>query len=45
MPQLVRAALMNLRDVAVDRLEGDPDAEAKVVEILARAAGELKRPQ
>jgi DNA-binding PadR family transcriptional regulator len=45
MPQLVRAALMNLRDVAVKRLEGDPDAEAKVVEILARAAGELKRPQ
>jgi DNA-binding PadR family transcriptional regulator len=45
MPQLVRAALVNLRDVAVQRLEGDPDAEAKIVEILARAAGELKRPQ
>jgi DNA-binding PadR family transcriptional regulator len=45
MPQLVRAALENLRDVAVTRLEGDPDAEAKVVEILARAAGELRRTQ
>jgi DNA-binding PadR family transcriptional regulator len=45
MPQLVRAALMNLRDVAAQRLEGDPDAEAKIVEILARAAGEMKRPQ
>ena len=45
MPQLVRAALDNLRDVTVKRIEGDPDAEAKVVEILARAAGELKRPQ
>jgi DNA-binding PadR family transcriptional regulator len=45
MPQLVRAALDNLRDVAVKRVEGDPDAEAKVVEILARAAGELRRLQ
>jgi DNA-binding PadR family transcriptional regulator len=43
MPQLVRAALENLRDVAVKRLQDDPDAEAKVVEILARAAGELRR--
>ena len=42
-PQLVRAALENLRDVAAKRLEDDPDAEAKVVEILARAAGELRR--
>jgi DNA-binding PadR family transcriptional regulator len=45
MPQLVRAALTNLRDVAVRRLEDDPDAEAKIVEVLARVAGELKRPQ
>jgi DNA-binding PadR family transcriptional regulator len=45
MPQLVRAALVNLRDVAVSRIEGDPDSEAKIVEILARAAGELKRLQ
>jgi DNA-binding PadR family transcriptional regulator len=43
MPQLVRAALENLRDVAAKRLEDDPDAEAKVVEILARVAGELRR--
>jgi DNA-binding PadR family transcriptional regulator len=45
MPQLVRAALVNLRDVAVSRIENDPDSEAKIVEILARAAGELKRLQ
>ena len=43
LPRLVRSALENLRDVAVERLKGDPDAEAKVVEILARAAGELKK--
>ena len=42
-PRLVRSALENLRDVAWERLKGDPDAEAKVVEILARAAGELKK--
>jgi DNA-binding PadR family transcriptional regulator len=42
MPRLVRSALYNLRDVAVDRLKGDAGAEAKVVEILARAATELK---
>jgi DNA-binding PadR family transcriptional regulator len=42
-PRLVRSALENLRDVAVERLKADPDAEAKVVEILARAAMELKR--
>ena len=42
-PRLVRSALENLRDVAEERLKGDPDAEAKVVEILARAAGELKK--
>ena len=43
MPRLVRAALENLRDVATERLKGDADAEAKVVEILARAAAELKK--
>jgi len=43
MPRLVRSALENLRDVAEERLKGDPDAEAKVVEILARAAGEVKK--
>ena len=42
-PRLVRSALENLRDVAAERLKGDADAEAKVVEILARAATELKK--
>ena len=42
-PQLVRAALDNLRDVAAKRLEADEDAEAKIVEVLARAAAELKK--
>ena len=35
----------NLRDVAFKRLVDDPEAETQVVEILARAAGELRRPQ
>jgi DNA-binding PadR family transcriptional regulator len=43
MPPLVRAALENLREVAGKRLEDDADAEAKIVEILARAAQELKK--
>jgi len=42
-PPLVRAALVNLRDVASKRLAEDADAEAKIVEVLARVAGELKR--
>jgi DNA-binding PadR family transcriptional regulator len=42
-PPLVRAAIDNLRDTAATRLAQDADAEAKVVELLARAAGELKR--
>src|SRR5262245_3318697 len=42
-PPLVRAAFDNLREVAVKRLSDDAEAEAKIVEILARAAGELKR--
>ena len=41
--RLVRAALENLREVAADRLKGDADAEARVVEVLARAATELKK--
>jgi DNA-binding PadR family transcriptional regulator len=40
---LVRAALDNLAEAARQRLEGDPEAEPKVVELLARAANELKR--
>ena len=42
-PLVVDVDASNLRDVAEERLKGDPDAEAKVVEILARAAGELKK--
>jgi len=41
-PPLVKAALDNLRDVAAKRLQQDPRSEARVVEILARAAGELR---
>ncbi|HEY2135368.1 MAG TPA: PadR family transcriptional regulator [Xanthobacteraceae bacterium] len=43
MPALVRAALENLREVAAKRLEADADAETKLVEILARAAQELRK--
>lgn len=43
LPPLVRAAIENLREVAGQRLESDADAEAKVVDILARAAGELRK--
>src|SRR5215475_13436017 len=43
LPQLVRAALENLREVAARRLETDAEAEAKVVEVLARAAQELRK--
>jgi DNA-binding PadR family transcriptional regulator len=43
MPPLVRAAIENLREVALKRLDDDAEAEAKVVEVLARAAAELKK--
>src|SRR3989442_5089208 len=43
LPQLVRAALENLREVAAKRLEADAEAEPKVVDVLARAAQELRR--
>src|SRR5215831_6579410 len=43
MPPLVRAAIENLREVAAKRLNDDDEAEAKVVEVLARAAAELKK--
>jgi len=42
LPPLVRAALENLGEVAGERLDSDVD-EAKLVEILARAAQELKK--
>jgi DNA-binding PadR family transcriptional regulator len=40
---LVRAAIDNLREVAAARLEADAETEAKLVEVLARAAAELKK--
>jgi hypothetical protein len=43
LPTVVRATLENLREVAGERLVNDADAEAKLVEILARAAQELKK--
>jgi len=43
LPPLVRAALENLREVAGARLAADADTEAKLVEILARAAQEMKK--
>jgi DNA-binding PadR family transcriptional regulator len=43
LPPLVRAALENLREVARERIGNDADAETKLVEILARAAQELKK--
>jgi DNA-binding PadR family transcriptional regulator len=43
MPRLVRAALDNLRDEARQRLTDDAEAEVKVVDILARAAAEVRR--
>ena len=42
-PPLVRAALENLRDVAARQIEADEDAETKIVEVLARAAQEMKK--
>jgi len=38
----VRRALKNVRRAAADRLEDDAEAEAKIVEVLTRAAEELK---
>jgi hypothetical protein len=43
MPPLVRAALENLRDVAGQKLGADADAETRIVEVLARAAQEIKK--
>ncbi len=42
-PQLVNAAFDNLRSATRERLDRDPEAEPKVVEILARAAADLRR--
>jgi DNA-binding PadR family transcriptional regulator len=43
MPQLVEAAIENLRAAVAKRLADDAEAEAPVVEILVRAAAELRR--
>ena len=43
LPPLVEAALKNLRDVAAARLAGNPDAEAEIVALLARAAGDVRK--
>src|SRR5262249_30551327 len=45
MPPLVRAAIENLREGAAKRLDDDEEAEAKVVEGLARAAAELEKTE
>jgi len=41
--RLIDAAIDNLREVAAERLKADPEAEARLVDILARAAAELRR--
>ena len=43
LPPLVRAALDNLRAVAAERLDRDGETEPKIVDVLARAAAELRR--
>ena len=43
LPQLVEATLQHLREAIGKRLDNDPDAEARLVEVLARTAAELQR--
>jgi DNA-binding PadR family transcriptional regulator len=43
LPPLVEAAFDHLRETVAKRLQGDTEAEAQLVEILARAASELQR--
>jgi DNA-binding PadR family transcriptional regulator len=42
-PPLVKAALDNLREAAAARIENDAEAEARVVELLARVAIDLRK--
>jgi DNA-binding PadR family transcriptional regulator len=42
MPPLVQAALDNLRVIATKQLESDENAETRIVEILARAAQDIR---
>jgi DNA-binding PadR family transcriptional regulator len=43
LPPLTQAAFDHLRETISKRLEGDAEAEAQLVEILARAAADLRR--
>jgi DNA-binding PadR family transcriptional regulator len=43
LPPLVEAAFDHLRETVSKRLEADSESEASLVEILARAAGDLQR--
>jgi DNA-binding PadR family transcriptional regulator len=43
LPPLVEAALDHLRETISKRLKNDPDAEARLVEILARTDADLQR--
>ena len=43
LPPLTEAALDHLRETIGKRLDGDADAEAHLVEILARAAADMQR--
>jgi DNA-binding PadR family transcriptional regulator len=42
-PPLVRAALDNLREVAAKQIGENEDAETRIVEVLARAAQEMRK--
>ena len=41
--RLVDAAIGNLRDIAAERFKADREAETRIVDVLARAAAELRR--
>ena len=43
LPPLVEAAVTHLRETLAKRLESDADAEARLVEILARTAADLQQ--
>jgi DNA-binding PadR family transcriptional regulator len=43
LPPLVEAAITHLRETVAKRLESDADAEARLVEILARTAADLQQ--
>jgi len=43
LPPLVHAALRNLRELAVAKIAADAEAETHIVEVLARAAADIRR--